>query len=256
MEVTEYINTLAQEGGWSSDEKASVLKAIGENPKAAEMFKRDVMAREDYSRNMDTLKTDRDAFDASQVQHKKKEAEWLKFHAELKAIEAQQKAAGGNGNFDDSDNSQDNSDEKPLTRKELDEKLAARDNTFVDFVKTTTILGNEHKDNFGESLPVLELEKYAVEHQLPLKEAYKEFIAPRLEKKREEVLETTKKTAYEEGLLKGRSEQLNPPDAGDKGGSEFIHNVHETIKAKEGEKPDGLAAFREGWQEAAAKSAP
>ncbi len=95
MEVTEYINTLAQEGGWSSDEKASVLKAIGENPKAAEMFKRDVMARQDYSKNMDTLKTDKDAFEASQAEHKKKEAEWLKFHAELKAIEAQQQAAGG-----------------------------------------------------------------------------------------------------------------------------------------------------------------
>ncbi len=256
MEVTEYINTLAQEGGWDEDSKKAVLKAIGENPKAAEMFKRDVMARQDYSKNMDTLKTDRDAFDASQVEHKKKEAEWLKFHAELKDIEAQQQAASGNGNFDNTDDSQSTSEEKPLTRKEFNEKLAARDNTFVDFVKTTTILGQEHLANFGEPLPVLEVEKYAVEHQLPLKEAYKGFIAPRLEKKREETLEASKKASYEEGLLKGRSEQLSPPDAGDKGGSEFIHNVHATIKATDGEKPDGLAAFREGWNEAAVKSAP
>jgi len=256
MEVTEYINTLAQEGGWDADSTKAVLKAIGENPKAAEMFKRDVMARQDYSRDKDALKTDRDAFDASQVEHKKKEAEWLKFHAELKAIEAQQQATGGGDNFDNSNDGQDNSDgEKPLTRKEMNDALKARDNTFVDFVKTTTILGQEHQANFGEPLPVLEVEKYAVEHQLPLKEAYKDFIEPRLVKKREETLEASRKASFEEGLLKGRSEQLNPPDAGDKG-SEFISNVHATIKATDGEKPDGLTAFREGWNEAAAKAAP
>ncbi|KKK57431.1 hypothetical protein LCGC14_3054510, partial [marine sediment metagenome] len=255
--VTEYINTLAQEGGWDADSTKAVLKAIGENPKAAEMFKRDVMARQDYSRDKDALKTDRDAFDASQVEHKKKEAEWLKFHAELKAIEAQQQATGGGDNFDNSNDGQDNSDgEKPLTRKEMNDALKARDNTFVDFVKTTTILGQEHQANFGEPLPVLEVEKYAVEHQLPLKEAYKDFIAPRLEKKREEVFEAAKKSSYEEGVLKGRSEQQSPPDAGATGGSEFLQNTRATIQAKEGEKPDGLAAFAEGWAEAAAKASP
>ncbi len=254
MEATEYISTLAQEAGWDEDTKKAVLKAY-ENPKAAEMFKRDIMARQDYSRGMDTLKTDRDAFDTSQVEHKKKEAEWLKFHEELKAIEAQQNAAGGGGNFDNSDNSQDNSEEKPLTRKELAEALAKRDNTFVDFVKTTTILGQEHQANFGEPLPVLEVEKYAVEHQLPLKEAYKDFIEPRLAEKRKVDFDAAVKTAHDEGLLKGRSEQLSPPDAGDKG-SEFISNVRATVTAKEGEKPDGLAAFREGWMEEAAKASP
>ena len=253
MEVTEYINTLAQEGGWDEDSKKTVLKAIGENPKAAEMFKRDVMARQDYSKNMDTLKTDKDAFEVTRATHKENEKKWLQFHEELKAIEAQQKAAGGGDNLDANDDGQDNSDgEKPLTRKEMNDALKARDNTFVDFVKTTTILGQEHQANFGEPLPVLEVEKFAVERQLPLKEAYKDFIEPRLIKKREDDLVASKKASYEEGVLKGRSEQQSPPDPGATGGSEFLQNVRST----EGDKPDGLAAFTEGWHEAAAKASP
>lgn len=256
MEVTEYINTLAQEGGWDADSTKAVLKAIGENPKAAEMFKRDVMARQDYSKNMDTLKTDRDAFDASQVEHKKKEAEWLQFHAELKAIEAQQKAADGGGDPIDPADPQANPNDKPLTRKEMQAELAQHGNAYVSLLETTVILQNSHQATFGEALPVTEVKKFAAEHQLPLQQAYDEFIKPRMAKKREDDLETSKKASYEEGLLKGRSEQLSPPDAGDKGGSEFIHNVHATIKAKEGEQPDGLAAFREGWNAEAAKASP
>jgi hypothetical protein len=252
MEVTEYINTLAQEGGWDEDSKKAVLKAIGENPKAAEMFKRDVMARQDYSKNMDTLKTDRDAFDASQVEHKKKEAEWLKFHAELKAIEAQQQAAGGNGDPIDPADPQVNPDDKPLTRKEMQAELAQRDNAYVSLLETTVNIQNAHQATFGEALPVTEVKKFAAEQQLPLQQAYDKFIEPRLAKKREDDLEASKKASYEEGVLKGRSEQQNPPDAGTTGGSEFLQNVRST----EGNKPDGLAAFTEGWHEAAAKTAP
>ncbi len=253
MEVTEYINTLAQEGGWSSDEKAAVSKAIGENPKAAEMFKRDVLARQDYSKNMDTLKTDRDAFEVSKTEQKENEKKWLQFHAELKAIEAQQKAAGGGDDpIDPAADPQVNPDDKPLTRKEMSDYLAKRDDAYVSLLETTVNLQNTHQATFGEPLPVTEVKKYAAEHQLPLQQAYDKFIEPRLAKKREDDLETSKKASFEEGLLKGRSEQLSPPDAGDKGGSEFLQNIRSTDE----KKPSGLEAFREGWQEAAAKSTP
>ena len=256
MEVTEYINTLAQEGGWDEDSKKAVLKAIGENPKAAEMFKRDVMARQDYSRDKDALKTDRDAFEVTKTEQKENEKKWLQFHAELKAIEAQQQAAGGGGDPIDPADPQVNPEDRPLTRKEMSDYMAKRDEAYVSLLETTVVLQNTHQATFGEALPVTEVKKFAAEHQLPLQQAYDEYIKPRLATKREEELETSKKASYEEGLLKGRSEQLSPPDAGDKGGSEFISNVHATIKATDGEKPDGLAAFREGWNEAAAKSAP
>ena len=252
MEATEYISTLAQEAGWDEDTKKAVLKAY-ENPKAAEMFKRDVMARQDYSRGMDALKTDKDAFEVTKTEHKVLEGQWLKFHEELKAIDAQQKAADGNGDPIDPADPQANPDDKPLTRKEMQAELAQHGNAYVSLLETTVILQNSHQATFGEALPVTEVKKYAAEHQLPLQQAYDKFIEPRMAKKREDDLETSKKASYEEGLLKGRSEQLNPPDAGDKG-SEFISNVHATIKATEGEKPDGLAAFREGWHEAAAKA--
>ena len=255
MEAIEYISTLAQEAGWDEDTKKAVLKAY-ENPKAAEMFKRDVMARQDYSRGMDALKTDKDAFEVTQATHKENEVKWLKFHEELKAIEAQQQAADGNGNPIDPADPQTNPDDKPLTRKEMQAELAQHGNAYVSLLETTVILQNSHQATFGEALPVTEVKKFAAEHQLPLQQAYDEFIKPRMAKKREDDLETSKKASYEEGLLKGRSEQLSPPDAGDKGGSEFIHNVHATIKAKEGEQPDGLAAFREGWNAEAAKASP
>ena len=256
MEVTEYINTLAQEGGWDADSTKAVLKAIGENPKAAEMFKRDVMARQDYSKNMDTLKTDRDAFDASKAEHKVLEGQWLEYHEKLKAIDAQQQAAGGGGDPIDPADPQANPDDRPLTRKEMQAELAQRDNAYVSLLETTVNIQNAHQATFGEALPVTEVKKYAAENQLPLQQAYDKFIEPRLVEKRKVDSDVAKKASYEEGLLKGRSEQLSPPDAGDKGGSEFVQNVHATIAAKEGEKPDGLTAFREGWNEEAAKASP
>ncbi|KKM92887.1 hypothetical protein LCGC14_1213860 [marine sediment metagenome] len=252
MEVTEYINTLAQEGGWDEDSRKAVLKAIGENPKAAEMFKRDVMARQDYSKNMDTLKTDKDAFEVSKTEQKTKETQWLKFYEDLKAIEAQQQAAGGGDDPIDSVDPQVTPDDKPLTRKEMSDYLAKRDDAYVSLLETTVNLQNSHQATFGEALPVTEVKKFAAEHQLPLQQAYDKFIEPRLIKKREDDLVASKKASYEEGVLKGRSEQQSPPDAGTTGGSEFLQNVRST----EGDKPDGLAAFTEGWHEAAAKASP
>ncbi|KKK74908.1 hypothetical protein LCGC14_2879050 [marine sediment metagenome] len=251
MEVTEYINTLAQEGGWDEDSKKAVLKAIGENPKAAEMFKRDVMARQDYSRDKDALKTDRDAFEVTQATHKENEVKWLKFHEELKAIEAQQQAAGGGDPIDPAD-PQANPDDRPLTRKEMQAELTQRDNAYVSLLETTVVIQNTHQATFGEALPVTEVKKFAAENQLPLQQAYDKFIAPRLAKKQEDDLVASNKASYEEGVLKGRSEQQSPPDAGTTGGSEFLQNVRST----EGDKPDGLTAFREGWNEEAAKASP
>src|SRR6266498_519417 len=172
LDVKQYIEQLAQTAGFSDEEKASVLKAVA-NEKFAKSLGDDVLRQQDYSRNMDALKT-------------KEKATTDKYHELVtwKAGEEQKindfwttyQANGGQPVV--------NSDY--LTKKELaefqakqQEELNKRDQNYIGLLKVGMRLASQHVNEFHESLDTEALTKIAVDKNISIEQAYNEMVGPR-----------------------------------------------------------------------------
>ena len=86
-----------------------------------------------------------------------------------------------------------------MTKEQLDQELRKRDELAIRFADVLTDLKMEHKDRFKERLDTQSLTQYAMQRGLPIDAAYRELVAPQVEKQREAELEDRIKRAREEG---------------------------------------------------------
>lgn len=91
--------------------------------------------------------------------------------------------------------------------EERDKKIAARieqqDNAYVGLLADTTELISEYTKTFpGETLPYADLQKFALTNGVTLRQAFPQFIAPKLEAKRD----TDFKAALEKAKAEAREE--------------------------------------------------
>src|SRR6266700_3168531 len=163
INVKEYLEQLAQTAGFSDEEKAGLLKAVA-NEKFAKGLGDDVLRQQDYSRNMDALKTE-----------KQKTTDYygqlLSWKAEQDRLYAESLNVNGNGNGAQN--------AEYLTKKDLEaqdkryqEELNRREQVQIALLKDGMHLASRHVYEFKEPLDAEALAKLAVDKNISLKAAY------------------------------------------------------------------------------------
>lgn len=142
-----------------------------------------------------------------------------------------------------------------MTKEEVlalvNENLNNQGARYVDLTKQVAYVMDNYRSKFGETLDLDAVEKYALEHNMPLKSAYKEFIAPKEEELRNKEWEVKLKQAREEGARDAASrqgvkstwtqrddehphplfdqEKVNPDDADKKSRAAFFAGLEEPV---------------------------
>jgi hypothetical protein len=133
--------------------------------------------------------------------------------------------------------------------KDLDERFRQRDQSYIDLLE----IRERHMQTFKEPLATKEFESFWREHPElgNMNTAYREFVTPRIEERREAETADKLKAAREEGLRDGLSQQNAPGAHGRKGFSPLFDRQTEIDKMGDLEKEQhSRAAFLEAMQEA------
>lgn len=140
-------------------------------------------------------------------------------------------------------------------RKQFSETLQAQDESYVSLIADTIELTQDFGQRFGgASLPYGDLQKFALEKKLTLRNAYPLFIEPKLEEKRKAEFDKAIAEAKEQGRLEAlstREEQsIGDPSVGDLGSAfkDVLLGRRTTTLTDAGGKPlSGEDAFVRNW---------
>jgi hypothetical protein len=208
IDVRQYIEQLAQTAGLSDEEKANVLKVVS-NEKFSKALGDDVLRQQDYSRNMDGLRADRQ--------------KWEKWYADSLQWRAEEEArlqalANGNANADpyrQVNPALANFDPEAYRKQllaDIQKSNDTRDAQVVSLLKDGIGLGTRHMYEFKEPLDTEALAKIAVEKGLTLAQAYDSMVAPRRAEAQKVKYDADLKAAREEGAREFASTHKIPID--------------------------------------------
>lgn len=178
-----------------SDEKVSAKLRTG------------VLAKAEFSRGEDELRTARQSFEAEVNEARTKIEGWQKWYGdttkEVTDMQTKLKTyADTYGELDDT-NKRREAAKVGLSKEEFDAalqtELQRHDMAALKFADDLTDLKIEHRDRFKEKLDTSAVYKIAGEKNLPLGIAYNEYIADRVALKNKEDFDTAIKAAKEEG---------------------------------------------------------
>ena len=101
-----------------------------------------------------------------------------------------------------------------LTKEQVEaivsEKESARNQGVVNLLKDVSYVTADHLTRFKEPVDIDALEAFAVKSGLPLRQAYKEFVNPKVEEQRNTEVEARVKAAREEGARDALSKHQLP----------------------------------------------
>lgn len=199
MDAKQYAELLLQEAGVSDEaQRKAFLDVIG-NEKAAKRLSEDVMMHADYARNMDKLRKQ----EQDNAAYYQKLLDWEK--TAQQQLEQQQPVI--------------QQVQPDLTKfqdelsKSWEKKLAERDGQFLGLLKVGMTLASRHAVEFKEPLDTAAIEKIAVEKQLPLAQAYDEYVAPRRAQAQAEQRKAELENAKAEAVRDFASTHKIPVDA-------------------------------------------
>lgn len=197
------------------------LKAI--NPQIEEIIKdekvssklRDgVLARSEFSSQMDTLRQERDQMNDYLEKEKQKILGWQKWYGEVtQSVSSMQEKleryAEEYGDLDDAGQRRE-AKKHGMTVEEFNEalgkELQKRESAYLKFMDDLSDLKIEHRERFKEKLDTDAVYKIAGEKNLPLGVAYDVFIADRVKEQNakdvEEKIAAARKEGYQEALSK------------------------------------------------------
>ena len=248
FDVKQYLSQLAKDAGVDDAKLQAALEVVG-NEKVSKALSDGFLRQEDYSRNMDGLKT--------------KQTELTNWYNEqLKVAQTNQEiVANANkqlgqykelyGDLDGTNRSSGTVDTSQfIDKKTLDEKLNTVSNQFLTITEQAVWAAGDYMAKFKEPLPIEDLKKYAIESGLPLKAAYEKFIEPRIKEIDNKTWEEKLRKAKEEGVTEGLSQRVNPTSPGNPEPNGFIANLRKSQK-------EGATTLRQGfaeeWNKAAAQ---
>lgn len=139
--------------------------------------------------------------------------------------------------------------------KKFSDTLAAQDESYVSLIADTVDLTQKYSKLFdGESLPYGELQKYALEKRMTLRNAFDTFIAPKLDEKRKTEFASAIAAAREEGRIEALSQREEmttaEPGSGDLGSAfkdVLLGRRTTTLKDAAGKELSGEDAFVKNW---------
>lgn len=217
-------------------DRRSDIEATLKDESISNVLAERVMARSEFSRQMDSLSQEREEFQR-QVQEARTNIDgWANWYQSAVQEQAtlQEKVAQYEalyGGLDDASGSEkrEAAQAMGLTKEQLDAELRHRDEMAIRFADVLTDLKLDYKDRFGGRLDTKALTDYAMQHSMPIDAAYREMIAPELEKKREAELEEKIKRAREEGEREALSRH-NLPMTTTPNGPRHVLDLREQVK--------------------------
>ncbi len=180
--VKEYYEGLLKKAGVADDKRQAILTAL-DDENVSKALNEDLLAprlrQDDYSRNMDALKSDKE--------------KWTGFYQNLLQWKAENEqglaalaAARTNGNVDPN-NVDPNAGRTVLTvealeslKKEFTEKQQVQERNFLTLLKGVGSLTSDYVTRFKEKPDLDAIEKIAIEKNVPLMQAYDIYIEPRV----------------------------------------------------------------------------
>jgi hypothetical protein len=251
VNAKDYLEQLAQTAGLDAETKATLLKAV-ENDKFATALAASVSRQEDYSRNMDALRKDRESFETDRTSWKDWYAQATAREAEIAAEleDLRKKAhAGGSGGGGG------NGDKVGMTREDLDKILAGERGNMISVIKAMGTIASRHAAEFHEALDVTAVEKIALEKRITVEQAYEDYVAPRIQTRKDEEFAAKLKAAHDDGVKEGLSKVGLPDDSAAPRGHHVLFDRPRPTDGKPA-APAGLreraANFVEAWNSAPA----
>jgi hypothetical protein len=184
------------------DDKRAMVEETLKSDTVGAKLREGVLARADYSRQSDTLRTEREAFQAEVAEARQNITGWQQWYtgATQDYASLQERVTAYEEAFGALDGKEPvHRDQNYLTKQEYEAALAQRDALAIQFADTLTDLKFDHKDKFGERLDTTKLIAFARERGLPIDSAYREFIADRVEERRQKDTDERIQKAKEEG---------------------------------------------------------
>src|SRR2546425_2640878 len=258
-----YWQELAKKPNLPEDKAKAVFEALGDEA-VEKVFKDGFKPIPDYSRDLDSVR-DRARAETSEAV-KAYYDKWYQTEA-LPVLTRKEKEAADykaaveqyrqrDGEIDGANGAKGRQIVTPsgdfLSKAEFTEFMRNREQAEINVLKAGLNAASHHMHIFGKPLDVDAVLKTANEKGLTFEAAYKEYIAPELEKKTSSEFETKLKLAREEGARDALSRHKIPVDAGPKEYHPFFDRETDKEKAAVTER-DSMAAFVEGWHEAAEK---
>lgn len=194
------------------DKRAAVQEAIDAEPVQAKL-KSGVLARDEFSRQMDEVKSIRQQLDGEVTEARTKIAGWQKWYNEnlgerttlvdkLKKYEEEYGALDGETRA------------KYLReddfRTTLDAEIRKRESALLKFTDDLTDLKIEHRQKFGEKLNTEDVYKIAGERNIPLDMAYTIYTADKVKERNDKDFSDKLKAAREEGAREALSKHNLP----------------------------------------------
>lgn len=194
------------------------LKDILADEKVSTKLKEGVLARSDYSQQMDALKAERETFAAEITEARTKIQGWQKWYGdvttEVAATQEQLKAYKDAYGDLDSQQQRQVAQQAGFTKdefeKRLNEEIGRRDVANLKFADDLTDIKIDYRDRFKEKLDTSAVYKIAGERQCDLTTAYNVHIADRVEEARKAELKETIKKEREDAVQEYASKHNLP----------------------------------------------
>lgn len=132
-------------------------------------------------------------------------------------------------------------------------ELAQKDEAYIGLQTDTFTLANEYSKLFGDVLPLVELQQFAINARTSMRNAFPSFIAPKLEEKRKADIEKIKAEAFELGKAEALShitEYSTAEPGGDLStafGDSLLGRRTTTLTSADGKPLSGEDAFVANW---------
>ena len=194
------------------------IEELVKDEKVAAKLKESVLARADYSSQMDELKKARTEMESFLATEKTKIDGWVKYHTEAQQQYATvedklKKYVEEYGELDDNEQRREAKNHgmtKEDFEKALGTELQKREAAYLKFADDLTDLKIEHRQKYGERLDTDALYKIAGEQNLPLTSAYTIFTADKNEALRKKEFDDAIKKAKDEGAREALSQHNIP----------------------------------------------
>ena len=266
-EAKEQFKKLA--GGLSKEQQDAIAAAL-ENETFADEVSKGFMLNADYSRNKKELAAEKKKAEEEYADKYQELSKWAKDHSQTieqakkvwddynKYVQTYGPADGQNPNPNGNHGAPNGASLTPDQLKTiLDERLQQFGGGVTSLVKDAVSLSGDYYKRYGENLPVEDLDNFLAEQRkndpsISLKGAYKLFIEPRLEERRQ--------TEFKEAIEKARKDEREkilsthhiPVDNGPKEFSPAWDPKRHDIEklSREQQEDNGRNGFMEEWVKA------
>jgi len=205
VSTKEYYEGVLKQAGVSDVKRQALIAQLEDEEISKALANEQVVPRmrhDEYSRSMDELRKKEQA----NVEYYNKLVTWEQTEA--------QRLAANNGNGNGA------GDPKFLTveeanklRTDFDTRSKQQESQFIGLLKNMGDITSDYVTRFHEKPDLNAIEKIAVDKQVPLMQAYQEYIAPRVQDNASKDFEAKLKAAREEGAKDWASKHKMPVDS-------------------------------------------